>query len=60
MEARLIVEDGDVPDLTLYQNRIRICDECEHKSKIGICKKCGCVLAAKARFPVFHCPIGKW
>jgi len=59
-ESKLIVEDGDVEDFTLYQKRIKICDICEYKSSIGICKKCGCVLAVKARFSNLSCPIGKW
>lgn len=58
--AKLIVEDGDVPDLTLYQKRINICNTCEYKNPVGICNKCGCVLAVKARFPVFNCPLRKW
>lgn len=60
MEPKLIIEDSDYLDLTLYKNRIKICSDCEYKSNIGICKKCGCVLAVKARFSIFNCPIGKW
>lgn len=59
-DAKLIVEDGDAPDLTLYQKRINICNGCEHKNPIGICNKCGCVLAVKARFSFFHCPLKYW
>lgn len=44
----------------VYPVRMKICDQCEHKNHIGICQQCGCVLAIKARIPIFHCPIGKW
>jgi len=58
-ESKLIVEEND-EGFTLYQKRIKICDTCEYKSQIGICTKCGCVLAIKARIPIFKCPIDKW
>lgn len=40
--------------------RIEICNLCEHKSKIGICKLCGCVLKSKTTYTKASCPIGKW
>ena len=58
-EPKLIIDPND-GDLTLYNKRIKVCNECEYKSEIGICKKCGCVLAIKARFEVFKCPLNKW
>lgn len=60
-KAELVfIEHDDDIDLTLYQKRIRICGKCPYKTKVGICSKCGCVLAIKARFSVFACPIGNW
>lgn len=61
MTARLIIDQNDVsPELyKLHQKRIEICNSCNHNWN-GICKKCGCLLAAKTRFENFHCPIEKW
>jgi len=35
------------------------CDPCEH-NKMGICKRCGCIIQAKARLANQRCPIGLW
>jgi hypothetical protein len=40
--------------------RLAICKKCEYYTRVGICGKCGCVLAIKARLPMFHCPLKKW
>lgn len=58
--AKLIGYDHEDSDLTLYTKRIKVCDECEYKNPVGICNKCGCVLAIKARFKIFKCPLNKW
>ena len=43
----------------IMEERTKICDACEN-SFLGICKKCGCVIALKIRLPNTECPIGKW
>lgn len=35
------------------------CDPCEH-NKMGICKRCGCIIQAKTRLANQRCPIGLW
>jgi len=35
------------------------CDPCEH-NKMGICKRCGCLIKAKTRLANQRCPIGLW
>lgn len=35
------------------------CDPCEH-NKMGICKRCGCIIQAKTRLAGQRCPIGLW
>ena len=40
--------------------RVAICKNCEYYTRVGICSKCGCVLAIKARIPTMKCPVGKW
>lgn len=42
------------------QVRMDICNACEHKTALGRCGKCGCVLAAKTKCDECTCPIGKW
>lgn len=48
--------------------RLQICNQCEN-NKSGICKKCGCILKAKARVDflldengksIGGCPENKW
>lgn len=42
-----------------YQERIKICDQCEHRTA-NRCRKCGCSLGLKASGRAFHCPLKKW
>lgn len=45
----------------MYERRIAICNECEHLNKTVMqCRKCGCFMAAKARWPDASCPLEKW
>lgn len=45
----------------LARERIAICKGCEHlRTTIPQCKKCGCIVHAKAMLPTERCPIGKW
>ena len=39
--------------------RLSHCTDCEN-NKMGICKKCGCIIQGKVRFPNQKCPIGLW
>lgn len=41
------------------RERERICLTCEFL-RMGICKKCGCVIKAKVKFANSSCPIKKW
>ena len=48
-----------------YWERLEICKECPKGSHPiqgypTKCEECGCLIQAKAMFPIFHCPIGKW
>ncbi len=40
--------------------RMGICQKCEHLQRLSICSQCGCVMPIKVRIPTMHCPIGKW
>ena len=42
------------------QDRMDICNECEFKTALGRCGKCGCLLAAKTKCDKCTCPIDKW
>jgi len=44
----------------IANERLVTCKQCEYYTRVGICSKCGCVLAIKARIPQMKCPIGKW
>jgi hypothetical protein len=41
------------------EERLSQCDPCEH-NKLGICKRCGCVIQGKTRLANQKCPIGLW
>lgn len=41
------------------QERLLICSQCPFM-KLGVCKKCGCALQAKARIHEESCPDKKW
>lgn len=41
------------------EDRLAHCEPCEH-NKMGICKRCGCIVKAKVRFANQRCPIGLW
>jgi hypothetical protein len=39
--------------------RLSHCNGCEH-NKLGICKRCGCIIQGKTRLAGSFCPIGLW
>jgi hypothetical protein len=40
--------------------RMEICNSCERKNSINICKECKCVVNLKVLFEVEKCPLKKW
>ena len=44
----------------LYAERMAICQDCEFKTALGRCGKCGCVLTAKTKCDECKCPVDKW
>ena len=43
------------------ERRMGICATCDHYDNVRQrCKKCGCVLTAKAAVKGSRCPVGKW
>ena len=48
------------PEVELIaKQRAKICSECA-RSKMDICKECGCYIPAKIRSMSERCPINKW
>ena len=50
---------------TDWGERLEICASCEHSEQsagglVEFCAECGCMIAAKAFFETFHCPIERW
>jgi hypothetical protein len=43
----------------ISEKRFFECKKCEHL-KIGFCKQCGCLMAAKTKILSAQCPLGKW
>lgn len=44
----------------LSKKRFAICKKCEHLTKMGRCRKCGCFMEAKSRAKKTKCPINLW
>jgi hypothetical protein len=44
---------------TLYQQRIQVCGNCDHKKPL-VCGLCGCPLKAKLRALDSSCPDNRW
>lgn len=53
----LIIRDETMHPL--YLSRLEICKTCPNNIS-GICKLCGCIIAAKARSPEEDCPGNYW
>lgn len=48
-------------DRKAKQERLDKCEACEYyQNKFRRCKKCGCIITAKAGLYHAKCPIGKW
>lgn len=43
----------------IAKKRASICSDCDQNG-FGVCKACGCPLAAKTRSPESKCPLNKW
>ena len=54
MLARFIVSEE------VAETRRNICRKCEHKTSIGTCGICHCVISAKTRLALAECPEKKW
>jgi hypothetical protein len=48
--------------LSVVQQRIKICNECESLTLVKVCKECGCFMPMKVRLIGFEvaCPKLKW
>ena len=46
-------------DRDTVEDRLSICRNCD-ELKIGICTRCGCLIAAKVRLQIAVCPARKW
>jgi hypothetical protein len=50
---------GATVDKTTYQARLAVCDACPQRDNHR-CKRCGCFVSVKAKFPAEKCPLGLW
>lgn len=42
-----------------FDERLAICKQCDRMS-FGVCKECGCIVAAKTKSEDSACPLKKW
>lgn len=52
-------DEFDMASNELKNQRIEICNTCEHKVNDG-CKECSCLLVVRTAYKESFCPIGKW
>ena len=55
----VILDPTEVND-KIKNNRKSICNSCERKNKLGLCKECKCIIDLKVLFEVESCPLKKW
>lgn len=44
----------------VFEARLKICNDCQYKTKDWRCDQCGCYLSVKAKWESETCPVGKW
>jgi hypothetical protein len=49
-----------VVDKEEYKRRLSICEKCDKRNMLNMCKECGCFIAAKAKLAMSSCPLEKW
>lgn len=52
--------DTDYIDEETSNNRLSICEQCEHFTAVKSCTECGCFMPVKTRLTEARCPVGKW
>lgn len=55
--------NGELPALAegeLGGERLKMCETCEHFSKLRQCKLCNCWMDLKVKILHASCPVGKW
>jgi hypothetical protein len=66
MGVRVSVTRVEAPALVeismseMSKKRIAICAACPEYSFVGLCKKCGCMMAVKTHMVTAQCPLKKW
>lgn len=55
-----MIADQIFSDKDEYKRRLTICENCDRKSILNICKECGCLVIAKAKLLDATCPLDKW
>ena len=54
------LEGQKLVDLSIAEQRVKICQKCENLNNWNTCKACGCWIPLKARLWFTKCPIDKW
>lgn len=57
--AKHIMNGGQSVSKEVYEERLNICNSCEHREGLR-CKLCTCNLPRKTARPLEECPIKKW
>ena len=55
----IITGEDEMASVELKNQRLAICDTCEHKRNDG-CTECSCLLVVRTAYEESFCPIGKW
>lgn len=52
--------DTEYASESAHQQRLAICEGCEHYMATQQCTKCGCFMPVKTKLKYAVCPVGKW
>lgn len=44
----------------IQDERLKICNTCEHYTKLKFCSQCNCFMPVKTKLSYKKCPVGKW
>jgi hypothetical protein len=56
----LLLDTTRLKDKEIFKQRVTSCNNCEHYSKLKICKRCGCFMPVKRKLLYAICPENLW
>ena len=57
---KFVAAGAPIVEQDVYEERLNICNSCEHLIDGNKCGKCGCTMSVKCKWGTSACPIKKW